>query len=301
MRTAVLLSLSPDQRARLEAEDLALVFLPDEGNCPPAFQAAHVAFGNPPADWLAQAPDLKWVQLESVGFGEYTGQFLGGATLTTLAGFFTEPVAESILAGLLALYRGIDRLTLLRQDGFWVGDDIRPALRCLTDARVTLFGMGAINARLAETLAPFGCRITPFRSGWQPEELDAALTETDILVATAPDTPATRNVFDARRLSFLPPSAVVASFGRGSVLDETALATALIDGALSGAVIDVTRDEPLPPGHPFWTCPHLILTQHSGGGTGDEIDRKIDLFLTNLARYRAGESLTGVVSFEKGY
>ena len=301
MRTAVLLPLLSEQRARLEAEDLDLVFLPGEGDCPPAFQAAQVVFGNPTVAWLAQAPDLKWVQLESVGFGEYAGQDLGGATLTNLAGFFAEPVAESILAGLLALYRGIDRLTLLRRDGIWMGDDIRPTLRCLADARVTLFGMGAINARLADMLIPFGCRIKALRSGWRPEVLDAALAETDILVATAPETAATRDAFDARRLSLLPTSAVVASFGRGSVLDETALATTLTDGALSGAVIDVTREEPLPRDHPFWTCPNLILTQHSGGGTGDEIDRKIDLFLANLARYRAGEPLIGVVSFEKGY
>ncbi|MDF0597648.1 NAD(P)-dependent oxidoreductase [Psychromarinibacter halotolerans] len=301
MRTAILLPLSPEQRARLEAADLDLVFLPDEGACPPAFQTARAAFGNPPADWLAQAPDLDWVQLESVGFGEYAGEDLRGATLTNLAGFFAEPAAESILAGLLALYRGIDRLALLRRDGVWTGDDIRPTLRCLQGARVTLFGMGAINARLADMLAPFGCTITALRSGWQPKDLDAALADTDILVATAPDTPATRDVFDARRLSLLPANAIVASFGRGSVLDEAALAAALSDGALSGAVIDVTRDEPLPADHPFWTCPNLILTQHSGGGTGDEIDRKIDLFLANLARFRAGEPLTGVVSFEKGY
>ncbi|RYH11331.1 NAD(P)-dependent oxidoreductase [Tropicimonas sp. IMCC6043] len=301
MRTAVLLQLTPDQTARLEAAGLEPVFLPDGGPCPDAFREAEIAFGNPPLAWLKASPGPGWVQLESVGFGEYAGQDLGGAVLTNLAGFFAEPVAESILAGLLALLRGIDRLTLLRRDGHWLGDNIRPTLRCLSGARVTLFGMGAINRRLAEMLAAFGCDIATFRSDWQPADLDAALKSSGILVATAPDTPCTRDVFDARRLAILPPQAIVASFGRGLVLDETALAEALHTGRLGGAVVDVTREEPLPADHPFWTAPNLILTQHSAGGTGDEIDRKIDHFLANFARFRAGEPLQGIVSFERGY
>ena len=59
--------------------------------------------------------------------------------------------------------------------------------------------------------------------------------------------------------------------------------------------------EPLPQEHAFWTCPNLILTQHTGGGTEDEIDRKIDVFTDNLARYHEGKPLVGIVDFEKGY
>ncbi|UVK46611.1 hypothetical protein BPNPMPFG_002297 [Mesorhizobium sp. AR07] len=91
------------------------------------------------------------------------------------------------------------------------------------------------------------------------------------------------------------------NFGRGSILDEGALADALEQGRLGGAVIDVTRDEPLPAGHRFWACPNIILTQHSGGGTTDELDRKIDVFLANLARFRAGTPLEGIVDFSRGY
>ena len=85
------------------------------------------------------------------------------------------------------------------------------------------------------------------------------------------------------------------------MVDETALAEALDEGRLVGAVIDVTESEPLPEDHRFWACPNTILTQHSGGGTSDEIDRKIDVFATNLARYRAEQPLVGVVDFSRGY
>jgi phosphoglycerate dehydrogenase-like enzyme len=66
-------------------------------------------------------------------------------------------------------------------------------------------------------------------------------------------------------------------------------------------VIDVTLDEPLAEAHPLWACPNTILTQHTGGGTADEVDRKIEVFADNLARYRAGAPLVGIVDFAKGY
>ena len=120
------------------------------------------------------------------------------------------------------------------------------------------------------------------------------------------DTPLTSHtvpigLFDAARLSLLKDTALFVNLGRGSVVAEDALARRLREGRLAGAVIDVTSKEPLPQEHEFWTCPHLILTQHTGGGTEDEMDRKIDVFTDNLARYRNGKPLVGIVDFEKGY
>ncbi len=103
-----------------------------------------------------------------------------------------------------------------------------------------LFGFGAINRRLADLLAAFGCVVTPLGRGWTAETLAEALSSAEIVVSTVPSTP-------------------------------------------------------------FWTCPNLLLTQHSGGGTTDEIDRKSDHFLANLALYRAGRPLTGRVDFVRGY
>ena len=95
--------------------------------------------------------------------------------------------------------------------------------------------------------------------------------------------------------------AVFANFGRGTIVEEAALLSALRGGRLGGAVLDVTQEEPLPSHHPFWNCPNTILTQHSGGGSHDEIDGKIDVFLENFNRYRRGETLAGIVDMTKGY
>ena len=270
-----------------------------------AFDRCEIVFGNPPASWIAESPLLRWVQLESVGFGEYAAldwAMLGRhIRVTNLAGFFAEPVAESIFAGVLALYRGIDRVVHLREKREWRGDALRSELRTLEGASVVLFGRGAINARVAELLGSFGCRVTAFGRDWDASGLDAALGRADVVISVVPDAPGARDVFDRARLARLKPGALFLNFGRGSVVDDDALADSLESGALGGAVIDVTRDEPLPSGHRFWTTGNLILTQHSGGGTAEEIDRKIDVFLDNLARYRRGEPLQGLVDFSRGY
>ena len=274
---------------------------------PPAleFLRCEIAFGNPPPEWLATAPSLRWVQLESTGFGEYASIDWSAAgnrpIFTNLAGFFAEAVAETCLAGILALYRGLDECVSLKEQKEWKGDALRLRIRTILGAKVVLFGFGSINRRLAELLRPFDCEIAKFDSQWKPKELDIVLANADIVICAAPDTLGTRQAFCAARLARIPRCAVFANFGRGSVVDEAALAQFLAVGKIGGAVIDVTNDEPLPPEHPFWECPNLILTQHSGGGTADELDRKLDLFAANLERFRAGEPLTGIVDFTRGY
>ncbi len=302
MDIAVCLALTADQRQRLVhgAADWPIAFVDAAAPCD-----APIVFGNPEPRLVAANANLRWLQLESVGFGEYAGldwaRAGGPVQVTNLAGFFADPVAETALAGILALVRGIDRLTVLRTTGRWVGDPIRSELRLLTGACVVLFGRGAINGRLAELLAPFRCRVMAFGRHGTADELDRALAAADIVVATVPDTSRTAGLFNRARFAGIRRGAIFANLGRGSLVDEAALADALTTGHLSGAVIDVTRDEPLPPGHSFWTTPNTILTQHTGGGSAGEIDRKIDWFLDNLNRFRADAPLRGAVDFSRGY
>ena len=307
MKIFACLTLSPQQLARLRASlpHDQIVYEPDEKKGRAALAGCEVAFGNPPPAWLIEAHDLRWIQLESVGFGEYGG--LDWATLgkvlriSNLAGFFAEPVAQSILAGVLSLYRGIGHLAVLQEKRQWVGGALRPSLKTLQRANVVLFGSGAINNRVAELLRPYDCEISRFGRSWTKDALDAALRDADLTIAVVPHTPETKGVFDRRRLALLKEGSVFVNFGRGSLVDEDALADALESGAIGGAVIDVTREEPLPPDHRFWRTKNLLLTQHTGGGTGDEVDRKIDLFLANLERYKRGMAPLSIVDFKRGY
>lgn len=307
MKIFVRATLTEPQHARLTKalHGDALHYHPEAVAIPAAFDDCEVAFGNPPPDWLSQGTLLRWIQLESVGFGEY-GELdwakLGKRLkISNLAGFFAEPVAESIVAGILAHYRGIGTLASLQERRKWVGETSRPSLKTLKGASVVLFGAGAINSRVAELLGPFACRIARFGRGFDRNRLEASLREADIVICTVPHTPETRGLFDRRLIGLLKQGSLFVNFGRGSLINEEALVDALDSGSLGGAVIDVTQDEPLPPDHRFWACRNVLLTQHTGGGTSDEVDRKIDLFIANLDRYRRGEEPQSVVDFARGY
>jgi glyoxylate/hydroxypyruvate reductase A len=97
------------------------------------------------------------------------------------------------------------------------------------------------------------------------------------------------------------PGSLYASVGRGNTTDEPALIAALQAGHLGGAVLDVTATEPLPPNHPLWTLPQVLLTQHTGGGQPGEAEGKIDQFVRNLRRLQAGQPLENQVMLAQGY
>ena len=271
---------------------------------PPAeFLASEIAFGDPSRRWVEAHPGPLWLQLDSVAIDEYLelDRDNSSRVITNLAGFFADPVAETILGSILSLARGIDECSQLKRDQCWRGSDLRPELWLLRGRRVVLFGKGSIGDRLRQLLAPFGCETEMFGSDWTDAALDRALANADVIVCAVPDTPQTRGTFDRRRIARIPRSAILVNAGRGSLVDERALADALLGGQLAGAALDVTVEEPLPAAHPFWSCPNLILTQHSAGGTGGEIREKIRFFAENLERYRRGGQLVNVVDFTRGH
>jgi len=275
----------------------------------PAFLQAKVCFGNAPPGWLEQTERLEWIQLESVGFGEY--QNVDPKTdfvMTHLKGFFDVPVAESALAGILALYRKVDTLTRLQQRKEWVGQDLRPHMKTLKGAKVcVLGGSGGIGSHLIRLLEPFETELTvfgrrPSKSDiTTPSELERILPETDVLISSLPETNETIQLMNEKRLRLLAPHAIFVNVGRGSLVDEPALINLLQEEKIGGAVLDVTEQEPLPPEHPLWTCPNTLLTQHTGGGFDREVHGKVEVFLDNLRRFREGETPKHVVNLERGY
>ena len=121
------------------------------------------------------------------------------------------------------------------------------------------------------------------------------------MCAALPDTEATRGLLNAARIQRFKPSALFVNVGRGSLVEEAALIVALREDRLRGAVLDVTRREPLPPDDPLWSSPRTILTQHTSGASDREISDTIDFFGQNLARYREGKPLMNVVDWSRGY
>jgi phosphoglycerate dehydrogenase-like enzyme len=188
-----------------------------------------------------------------------------------------------------------------------MGSTLRPYLSTLHHRKVLIAGAGAIGLTIKQILEGFKCSVAVLgkSSGgadiYTYAEFDALLPETDIIVSCLPETEETINFFSKKRLALCKTGAVFINVGRGSVVDEQALAEALQTGHLGGSVIDVTQTEPLSDDHPFWNCPNTILTQHTGGGSDDELMQKVFIFLDNFNRYRKGEPLKNIINFEKGY
>jgi glyoxylate/hydroxypyruvate reductase A len=271
-----------------------------------AFQTTEILLGNPPAAWFASgAPaQLTFWQLDSAGFERYKELQLA-IPVANMGDFFAWPCAETMVAGLLALYRCLPELVRLQAAQQWVGAEVRGRQGLLRGKRVVILGAGAIGQAVAQQLSGFGCavqlmaRTNPQAQLHTKEELTAALPQTDIVVNCLPGS--AQNFFSPDLIAAMCPGSIYASVGRGNTTDEPALIAALQAGHLGGAVLDVTAAEPLPPGHVLWTLPQVLLTQHTGGGQPGEAEGKIDQLMRNLQRLQARQPLENLVTLAQGY
>ena len=274
-----------------------------------ALRRAEVVFGAVACEALSRARQLRWIQFPSVGVDAYRGfdwsSFAHPVVCTNLRGVFDEPMAQTVLAAILGHYRGLGRLQRLQTACDWQKLQVRPQTRVLQGAQVLLLGNGSMSRRVRELLAAFGCRFTTYArtSGdiQSVEALEEALAGADLVVAALPETPATVGLLDARRIARLKAGALFVNVGRGSLVDEAALLRALAENRIGGAVLDVTREEPLPPDSPLWTAANVVLTQHTSAGSDREAADVVGLFADNLARFLSGRPLRNVVDWSRGY
>lgn len=208
--------------------------------------------------------------------------FRDEAVICSGVGLHTRPVAEHALALILNLVRQLPAAARRQHERRWdpqLGglQPLHPEDRVTTlvDARVLIWGFGAIGQHLAGLCAALGSQVTGIarspgpRGGYPvitPEQLPEHLPGTDVLVLVLPHDPATERALNRERLDALPQRALVVNVGRGSTVDEDALVDALGAGSIAGAAIDVAAQEPLPAESPLWSAPHLVITPHMAGG-----------------------------------
>ena len=278
------------------------------GEPDPALATADIAFGQPdPADCLRQSR-LKWVEVSTAGYTRYdTPEFLEGfrtrgAAFTNASGVFADPCAQHVMAMMLAFGRQLlpshrDQLA----DRSWHYEERRYHSRLLTGQTVLLLGYGAIGRRLTELLAPFGMTLYALRRQTRSEtgvrivpetELTRVLPLADHIVNILPANPATNLYVNSRRLACCKPTAKFYNVGRGSTVDQPALAEALRTGKIASAYLDVTEPEPLPPEHELWSTPNCYITPHTAGGRHDQDETIVRHFLANLAAFESGGAMT---------
>ncbi|VXC39866.1 D-isomer specific 2-hydroxyacid dehydrogenase, NAD-binding protein [Pseudomonas sp. 8Z] len=225
--------------------------------------------------------------------------------LSRAVGIFGQVMAEYVLGHLLAHERRLFERQQAQREQRWA--QMLP--RSLSGRRVLIVGCGDIGQAVAGFLMPFGVELrgvaseareqAPFAEVAAMSALPRLVGWADFVINLLPDTPNTRDLYDASLLASFRPEALLINAGRGNSVVEADLVAALQQGALAGAVIDVCRQEPLPVGHPFWTTENLLLTGHSAAPTDPTL--MVGLFLDNLARWQAAESLRGEVDFARGY
>ncbi|MER5840465.1 MULTISPECIES: 2-hydroxyacid dehydrogenase [Streptomyces] len=227
-----------------------------------------------------------------------------GVRLCNARGVHEASTAELALALVLASLRGLPDFVRAQDKGEWLGG-FRPAL---ADRNVLIVGYGAIGEAIEDRLVPFELArvVRVARSARAAErgpvhpftELPALLPEADVVILSTPLTEATHHLVDAGFLARMKDGALLVNVARGPVVDTPALLTEVESGRITAA-LDVTDPEPLPPDHPLWRAPGVLVSPHAGGPTTAFRPRAERLLVNQLNRFVNREELRNVILVTK--
>jgi phosphoglycerate dehydrogenase-like enzyme len=308
---------SPERLAGLQsvAPGVEIVLVENEEGAAAEIGDAQILMGFCSPELLENAAALHWVQVYSSGV-EWCIPALGeGNRLLTNGQKIGSPaLAEHAIALMMALVRGIDAYHANQLEGTWVRDVgmERDEFMELDGRTVLVVGLGGIGTQVAKKAHGLGMRVIATRGSRREgpdyvdyvglaDEVNELARQADVVINTAPLTDSTRGMFDAAFFAAMKPSAYFISVGRGASTVTDDLVAALESGSIRGAGLDVTDPEPLPPGHPLWSMPRVIITPHTGGRSDKGRDRLFLLVQENLRRYVNGEPMLSVVDIERGY
>ncbi|MFE1863144.1 2-hydroxyacid dehydrogenase [Streptomyces anandii] len=252
---------------------------------------------------LAHMRNLRLIQTLTAGVDDVTAHLsaiVPGVRLCNARGVHEASTAELALALVLASLRGIPGFVRAQQREEW-RSAFHPAL---ADKSVLIVGYGAIGAAIEDRLAPFEvarvARVarsprTTARGPVHPlTDLPSLLPQADVVVLSTPLTEATRGLVNADFLARMKDGALLVNVARGPVVDTKALLTEVESGRLTAA-LDVTDPEPLPPGHPLWHAPGVLISPHVGGPTSAFLPRAKRLVAEQLRRFVNQEPLANVI------
>jgi len=278
---------------------------------------------------LANRAHVKWIQLLSAGADHLPGGLIesGAISITTASGIHATPIAEYTIASMLAYAHRIHlairaqvRREWMRSGAFMAGvDDIR-------GQTLGIVGYGSIGRETARLGAAFGMKVIALKRnpseradpGWcpagigdpegkiptryfGPDDREAILRESDYISVTLPLTDHTRKFIGEREFAAMKPGAYLVNIGRGKVIDEHAMATALSAKKIGGAGLDVFEHEPLEASSPLWDLENVILTPHISGANRRYMDQACELFAENLKRFAASRPLLNLIDPKLGY
>jgi phosphoglycerate dehydrogenase-like enzyme len=262
-----------------------------------------------PVDVRNVAPNLRWVQAIGAGVDHLRATLAGESImLTNAAGVAAVPIAEFVIGRILGVWKRFAELDDQQHKRVWA-----PAYgRELDGCTIGLVGLGAIGEAVGVRSKALGMRVLAVRrNAGTPsaaadevlgtDRLRDVLARSDVVVLSAPSTEETRDLFDRDTFAAMKPGAIFCNVARGALVDEDALVEALESGQLGAAIIDVTKQEPLPADSPLWDAPNIFLSPHSAASPEKYVQRLFDLFEDNLRRFVHGEPMRNVVDLDAGY
>lgn len=254
--------------------------------------------------------DLEWIHVAAAGVDSLLFPELRDSpvTVTNARGTFDRPIAEFVLASVLAHAKRVHESYRLQQQRVWRH---RETLG-LVGSRALVVGTGAIGREIARLLRAVGMEVRGVGRTAREGDPDfgRVVASTDLagevgwcdhLVNAAPLTPSTTGLIDAEVLAAMRPSAHLVNIGRGASVVEGDLVAALADGALAGASLDVFAEEPLPADSPLWDAPGCVISAHMSGDVVGWRDTLARQFVANAERWLAGKPLENVVDKQLGY
>jgi phosphoglycerate dehydrogenase-like enzyme len=258
--------------------------------------------GSPAWQRLGSLPRLRVVQLLTAGYETALAALPAGVQLANAAGVHDTSTAELAVTLTLSSLRGIPEFVAAQGRSQWLPSEYWPSL---ADKRVLILGYGGIGAAIARRLSGFEVALTAVASRARAgdgfvalvhgvDELPALLPEQDVVIVIVPLLESTKGLVDRDFLASMREGALLVNVSRGKVVDTEALGQAIGSGRIRAA-LDVTDPEPLPPDHPLWQMPGVLISPHVGGASTAFVPRAVALLRDQLGAFAAGRSLRGVV------
>ena len=289
--------------------DMNLVLAEDQAAAAEAIASADAAFGTLPPELLAKAVRLRWLQAPQAAppAGYYYPELVAHAlTVTNFREIYNDHISAHILAFVLAFARGLHVFIPQQLRRVWAKPPEDQGVVALPGSVALIVGLGGIGGETARLLSAFGVRVIAVdarRSDrpdhvaelHQPDALESLLPRADFVILTVPHTPATEGFFDQAKFRLMKPTAFFINIGRGMTTKLDDLVTALDSKQIAGAALDVYEQEPLPPGHPLWGMPNVLLTPHMAGYGPHLNDRRLQIIEDNCKAFAAGQPLRNIV------
>ncbi|HEY1934203.1 MAG TPA: D-2-hydroxyacid dehydrogenase [Acetobacteraceae bacterium] len=291
---------------RVAVEPLARNDMPTQAQR--ADTEAMLAWGAP-RGLLPEMPKLRWAQALTAGVEGWLAlpDLPSGLTLTCARGTHRDSMPENILGALFHLTKPYAAAVQDQKEHKWTRRMAQP----LNGKTLGILGLGAVGQEVARLASALRMRVIGTKRRpeaidgvdqvFAPEQTDQVLAQSDFVLLLLPATPETENFINAKTLAQMKPSAYLLNFGRGHLIADTDLIAAAKEKRIAGAVLDVFRQEPLPPEHAFWGAEGILVLPHIGGGHPTRDAIVAQLFVENLGRFVRGESLREVVDRAAGY